>query len=535
MNKSPALLPIIVLCATFFLVTLVSGYAQSPEPQPKLRTSQKGIANRYIVVLKDAPDGSKADLPTTSLIAQEMISGRQAKLRQVFSQAINAFSVEMSGEEAAALANSDSRINFIEQDSEVRLDQQGGEVSPIQSVESPATQQTSPINWGLDRIDQRTLPLNKIYNYTSTGTGVNVYLIDSGILPTHQEFQGRASIGSDFVGDGQNGVDNNGHGTHVAGIIGGKTYGVAKGVNLIAVRAMDVYGHGDVETLLQAIEWVKTHHSNPAVVNMSLGTIHSAALDLAVKNSIAAGMTFVLSAGNTNEDACNHSPADVAQAITVGATTRLDQRSDFSNWGKCVTLFAPGSDITSAWYSSNTSSKVLSGTSMAAPFVTGAVALYLKDHPTASPAAVKSAVTGLATLSRLSYVGDSSPNRLLYSPLGGTVTVVPPCQQCEQYMGSLTGPGTAGSSKIIPSNGSYFSTVAGTHKAWLRTPSGTEFELYLEYKDCSASGKWIIVASATSKNTEQYVSFFALPGTYRWRIKSRVGSGNYQFWLQHPS
>ncbi len=276
------------------------------------------------------------------------------------------------------------------------------------------TDQVNPPSWGLDRIDQRALPLNAKYTYNFTGTGVNAYIIDTGILPTHVDFGGRAFVAYDAVGDGQNGIDCNGHGTHVAGTVGGTTYGVAKGVKLYAVRVLDCSGSGTNAGVIAGVDWVTANHVDPAVANMSLGGTASDAVDLAVNNSITAGVTYSVAAGNNKRDACKFSPARVPAALTTAATTNTDTRASYSNYGVCVDLFAPGSGITSAWIGSTTATNTISGTSMATPHVTGVAALYLQAHPTALPAAVATAIKSNATLNVV-LDPKGSPNLLLYS------------------------------------------------------------------------------------------------------------------------
>jgi serine protease len=239
--------------------------------------------------------------------------------------------------------------------------------------------------WGLDRIDQTSLPLNQSYDYKRDASNVNVYVIDTGILNSHVEFEGRAQSGIDTIDDDSDSTDCNGHGTHVAGTIGGKTYGVAKKVKLFGVRVLDCEGSGQYSDVIAGVDWVTANHVKPAVVNMSLGGPVSQALDDAIKNSIQAGITYVVAAGNENQDACNSSPAGVAQALTVGSTDSADKRSSFSNHGSCVNIMAPGSRILSATHTSNSATETLSGTSMAAPHVAGVAALYLSSQPQASP------------------------------------------------------------------------------------------------------------------------------------------------------
>ena len=314
----------------------------------------------------------------------------------------------MSATAAAALARN-PRVRYIEQDSE-RF---------IVDTQLGAT-------WGLDRIDQRDLPLSGAYTYTTFAAGVNVYVIDTGIRTTHTEFGGRASSGFTSVADGNGTNDCNGHGTHVAGTIGGATYGVAKGVTLYAVRVLNCSGSGSTSGVIAGIDWVTNNHVSPAVANMSLGGGASTALDDAVRSSVASGVTYAIAAGNSNANACNSSPARVSQALTVGSSTNTDARSSFSNFGTCVDLFAPGSNITSAWNTGDAATNTISGTSMASPHVAGAAALYLATDPAALPATVHAAVVDNATINKLSSIGSGSPNRLLHSLFGGPPVDAPP-------------------------------------------------------------------------------------------------------------
>jgi subtilisin family serine protease len=271
----------------------------------------------------------------------------------------------------------------------------------------------------LDRIDQRTLPLNAAYTYSTTASNVHAYIIDTGIRTTHADFGGRATSGFDSINGGP-AEDCNGHGTHVAGTVGGSKYGVAKNVHLVAVRVLDCQGSGTTAQVVAGIDWVTAHAVKPAVANMSLGGSADPVLDNAVRRSISSGVTYAIAAGNGvlglfAQNACTQSPARVSEAITVSATDATDSKPSWANVGTCVDVFAPGINITSDWSTSNTATNTISGTSMATPHVTGAAALYLARHPNARPAEVQAAIVGNATSGVVKSPGFGSPNRLLYT------------------------------------------------------------------------------------------------------------------------
>jgi serine protease len=371
----------------------------------EVQTPERAIPNQYIVVLDDLRVG-RAEVRT---LTDDLVRQHGGVVLRRFEQALRGFSVRMSATAAAALARSPG-VRYVEQDS----------VREIVATQTGAT-------WGLDRIDQRALPLNGTYIYDTNASGVDVYIIDTGIRSTHTQFGLRVStVGFTSISDGNGTNDCNGHGTHVAGTVGGAAYGVAKGVTLHAVRVLGCNGSGSTSGVIAGIEWVTANHLNPAVANMSLGGGASTALDDAVRNSIAAGVTYAIAAGNSNANACNSSPARVTQALTVGSSTNADARSSFSNFGTCVDLFAPGSSITSAWNTSDSATNTISGTSMATPHVAGVAALYLASNPTAMPSTVHAAVVNNATQNRLTGVGTGSPNRLLYSRFGTPPVDAPP-------------------------------------------------------------------------------------------------------------
>jgi len=299
-------------------------------------------------------------------------------------------------------------------------------VEPDRPMTATGTQ-SNPPSYGLDRIDQRNVPLSRTYTATRTGSGVTAYIIDTGVTLTHNDFGGRAVTGADYV-DGGAATDCNGHGTHVAGTVGGAAYGVAKQVKLVAVRVLDCNGSGSTSGVIAGVDWVTGNHraGAPAVANMSLGGGASTALDQAVSRSIADGVSYSVAAGNDGStvndvaglsNACNGSPARVPAALTVGATDRTDTRASYSNIGSCLDIFAPGSSIVSAWYTSRTASATLSGTSMASPHVAGVAALYLQSVPSATPAKVADVIKTAGTKGIVKSPGSGSPNSLLYERL----------------------------------------------------------------------------------------------------------------------
>jgi len=350
--------------------------------------------HRYIVVLKDGVGEG-----TINALANNVDYSWGGKVHREFSRALRGFSATLTIEALEAL-RMNPQVAYIEAEQEYHI------------LET----QTNP-PWGLDRIDQRESVLDRAYEYDLTGAGVNVYVMDTGVRITHQEFEGRAHHAYSAFHDNYGADDCHGHGTHVAGIIAGKTYGVAKAAQIYSVRVLGCDGSATTSEVLAGLDWLMANHIKPAVVNMSMGGPSSFVLDDAVADAIKAGIVVVVASGNESKDACNSSPAGLAQALVVGASTSSDSMASFSNFGSCLDLFAPGTEIRSAWNSSNTSVETADGTSMASPFVAGVVALYLENNPQASPDAIINNLLEDATPNRLSNLGVHSPNLLLYSGL----------------------------------------------------------------------------------------------------------------------
>ncbi|MFD0022925.1 S8 family peptidase [Streptomyces sp. NPDC058382] len=394
-NTRRRIAALITTVATVALATGVGAALPAQAAPAEGRVLHAGAAEAvpgsYIVTLKQS-----AGFKASAADGKRLISGYGGRIDRTYSSALNGYAAHLGSTAAKRLA-ADPAVASVEQD---------------QKVHATATQSNAP--WGLDRIDQANLPLSGTYTYPdSAGGGTTVYVLDTGVRITHQEISGRASYGYDFVDNDTTAQDGYGHGTHVATTVAGSTYGVAKKAKIVAVRVLGNDGSGTTAGVIAGVDWITANHVASSVANVSLGGGASTTLDDAVRKSIASGVTYSIAAGNSGALASNYSPARVDTAITVGATTRTDARASYSNYGSTVDIFAPGSGITAGWNSSDTATYTGDGTSFAAPHVSGAAAVYLTNHPGASPAAVASALVNGATSGVLTGIGTGSPNKLL--------------------------------------------------------------------------------------------------------------------------
>lgn len=414
-------LGVAAIAAVSSVLVLPSAAAAQPEGPIVAESAPNAVQDSYIVVLKN--NGMAREAVRGN--ADGLVGRYGGKIGFTYRAAFKGFSVTLSKQQAKRLA-ADPQVLYVEQDRTVQV----------------LADQLNPPSWGLDRVDQNDLPLNSKYSYGTGADNVTAYVIDTGINYDHTDFGGRASFGFDAFTDGRNGKDCQGHGTHVAGTVGGSTFGVAKNVKLKAVRVLNCQGGGSVATEAAGVDWVTANAVLPAVANMSLytGNVNepSRVLDDAVRASIRGGVTYVVAAGNFNDDSCKYSPQRVTETINVMASARTDARASFSSFGTCSDLFAPGQDIVSASYNNNSGSATMSGTSMASPHVAGAAALYLADNPAKTPAEVHAAILAAATPNKVTNPGANSANLLLRTNSGGasSVSVANPGNQATALNGT---------------------------------------------------------------------------------------------------
>ncbi len=475
-------LAVITLAATSQIgLAQVSDNANSGASQIQGINSSKKIPNQYIVVLKDGSVNdtavqmveanfslAQARAAVVQDMAVALATQARGSMTQTYSSTINGFVVQSKSVKHVEALLKDPRVAYIEAD----------QVVSIGATQNNAT-------WGLDRIDQANLPLDNSYSYDYDGTGVNAYVIDTGVRITHNQFGNRGRSGYTAINDGRGTNDCQGHGTHVAGTIGSTTYGVAKDARIYAVRVLGCDGTGSNSGVIGGVDWVAGNHIKPAVANMSLGGGASSALDNAVNSAVSQGITMVVAAGNDNSNACSYSPARAGSAITVGSTSSSDRRSSFSNYGSCLDIYAPGSSITSTWSTSNSATNTISGTSMASPHVAGVAALYLDEFPNATPSQVESAIESAAIANKVTDARSGSPNLLLnnFSDNGG-------------------GPGPG------PIDGTLTNGVA---KTGLSGASGSQTYFTLEVP--SGASDLSFVMSGGSGDADMYVKYGSQPST----------------------
>ncbi|MGK5445110.1 S8 family peptidase [Micromonospora sp. URMC 105] len=471
--------------------------AMAAEPVGVIREAggATAVPDSYIVVLKDSAVGRSQ----VGDNARRLVGRHGGQVARTYTAALRGFEVKVSATAAARIA-ADPAVAYVEQNHTVTI----------------SGTQTNPPSWGLDRIDQRNLPLNSSYTYPNTASNVRAYVIDTGVLFGHNDFGGRAVSGFDAV-DGGSADDCNGHGTHVAGTVGGSSYGVAKGAQIVGVRVLNCQGSGTNAQVVAGIDWVTANAVKPAVANMSLGGSANSSIDTAVTNSINSGITYAVAAGNgdifgNRQNACNYSPARVGSAITVGATQNNDAAASFSNFGTCVDILAPGVNITSAWYTGNTATNTISGTSMASPHVAGAAALVLSANPAWSPQQVRDSLVNEATPNVVTNVGTGTPNRLLHVANG---TTPPPTNDFSVSVSPTSGSTAPG--------GSVTATVAtattnGSAQSVSLSASGLPAGATASFNPSTVtSGGSSTLTIATSASTP--------PGTYTITVTGTAASG----------
>ncbi|MFY1635770.1 S8 family peptidase [Solwaraspora sp. WMMB335] len=488
---------IVVGVTALAMMAAAAGPVTAAEPEGTIRHAggETAVKDSYIVVFKDSAVG-RGEVAET---ARSLASKYGRTVARTYHAALRGFEISASAEQAARIAAHPS-VDYVEQNHTVQI----------------ADTQLDPPSWGLDRIDQRSLPLDDSYTYPNTAPNVHAYIIDTGIRFSHSDFGGRAVTGFDAV-DGGAADDCNGHGTHVAGTVGGGAYGVAKGVALIGVRVLNCSGSGTTAGVIAGVDWVTDNAVLPAVANMSLGGGANTSLDTAVRNSIAAGITYGLAAGNSSANACNTSPSRVTEGITVGATTSTDARASYSNYGTCLDIFAPGSSITSAWYTSDTATNTISGTSMATPHVVGAAALVASANPSWTPQQVRDYLYDNATVDAVGNPGSGSPNRLLYVVNDGT----PPADNFSMSVSPTSGstlPGgsvsatvstttTSGSAQSVSFSASGLPSGATASFSPSSVTSGGSSSLTISTSASTPAGTYSVTVTGTGTSATRTAAF----------------------------
>lgn len=453
------------------------------------------VVGRYIVQLKAGEGSATVEEHLDAVAAGQ---GTQGFSLQHKYSSLNAYSAELSDEQLGMLRNH-PHVERIAEDFVIDV----------------LATQNNP-EWGLDRIDQRERPVNNSYTYGNDGEGVHIYIMDTGIRNSHEEFTGRIGAGYNAVSN-EDAADCNGHGTHVASTAAGTTYGVAKKATIHPVKALGCDGTGTGQELVAAINWMQTNAPSGSVVNMSLGAGKSPYLNSLVAGLVTKGVTAVVAAGNDNQNACNVSPASEASAITVGASTQADGRASFSNFGSCVDIFAPGTQTKAAWYTGDSHTRILQGTSMASPHVAGAAALYLKANSGSTPAQVKTGLLSAATSGVLSGV-NGSPNKLLYVKFDSPAAQPDTSPQAnETHVGSLTW--GAEQEEKIPTV-----TAPATTGGTLTGPAWADFDLRLQKFDGRV---WRTIARSTGPGSNEQISMPVDAGKYRWVVTAYTGFGDF--------
>jgi subtilisin family serine protease len=472
--------------------------APSPDiQQPSFASTPaaEAIPGQYIVVLRE----SVGDVPG---VARELLARNGGTLRFAYTAALKGFSGNITAEAAALIAN-DPRVAYVEQNQVVRA----------------ITEQTGA-TWGIDRIDQRDLPLSTTYVYNATGQGVRAYIIDTGIRTTHVDFAGRAVSGTDKVDNDNDASDCNGHGTHVAGTVGGTTWGVAKNVTLVAVRVLDCGGSGSWEGVIAGVDWVTEDHQagQPAVANMSLGGGFSQAVNDAVTNSVNDGVTYGVAAGNGYANACDGSPASTAAALTVGATGSNDVEASFSDRGPCLDIWAPGVGITSAWSTADDATNTISGTSMATPHVVGAAALYLEGNPSAAADQVDQALSDNATTGKITW----------NNPFGAKPPPPPAGQDYLLYTGFIFGGPPPPPPPAPAAPNALVATAVGNARIDLTWADNSDNESGFKIERCTGAGctNFTQIATASANATSYSNTGLSESTTYTYRVRAHNAGGN---------